>query len=84
MVTSPLKALPDVPVAHGLGRLSLWTVSDLSGRGRESLYAQLCAQPWAPLECCRLYTFCCVIDYVSTLDPDLAWLKGWNWKDKPG
>ena len=68
-------------VAEDLWELGYRSIEQLKNEDPEKMYEEHCHQKGCKVDRCVLYTFRCLVYYVSndSYDPEL--LKWWNWKN---
>jgi hypothetical protein len=69
-------------VASDLYRLGYRSFGDMVGADPNDMYARLCKLQKMHVDRCMLYTFYCVVYYVSHTTHDPKLLKWWNWKEQ--
>jgi hypothetical protein len=82
-VLKNFQALPGVgkAVANDLWRMGYRSVEELKNKNSDELYAQLNKLTGTTVDRCMLYTFRCIVYYISNKKHDPKLLKWWNWKD---
>ena len=68
-------------VAEDLYDLGYRSVDDLKNEDPERMYMKLCEYSGARVDRCMLYTFKCIVYFVSNRKHDPEKLKWWYWKN---
>jgi hypothetical protein len=82
-----LKEFQTLPSVGKAGALDLWnmgfrSIEELKGKNPMELYEKLCHITGLRHDICVLYSFRCMVYFVTEKDHENEKLKWWYWKDK--
>lgn len=82
-ILKQFQTLPGVgkSIANDLWNLGFRNLNQLKGQDPEKMYENLCSLYNSRIDRCMLYTFRCVVYFVSNDVHDERLLKWWQWKD---
>lgn len=77
------QTLPGVgkSIANDLWEMGFRSTDELKNKKPQAIYEQLNKLTGTTIDRCMLYTFRCIVYYVSNKKHDPKLLKWWNWKD---
>lgn len=83
-ILKEFQTLPGVgkSIAEDLWNMGFRSPSDLKNKKPDKLYHQLNKLVGITIDRCMLYTFRCVVYFVSNSQHDPRLLKWWNWSDE--
>ncbi len=69
-------------ISEDLWNMGFHTTKELKGKNPQKLYEQLNKLVGTTTDRCMLYTFRCIVYFVSNDKHDPKLLKWWNWTDE--
>jgi len=84
-VIKEFQKIPSVgkSISEDLWNMGFRSPEDLKDKDPDKLYDQLNKLVETKTDRCMLYTFRCIVYFVSNTRHDPKKLKWWNWSDKP-
>ncbi len=83
-ILKEFQTLPGVgkSIAEDLWNMGFRSPSDLKNKEPDELYQQLNKHAGTTVDRCMLYTFRCIVYFISNTQHDPKLLKWWNWSDE--